>query len=394
VLSPPPTASSIAGSELIDDTDDNMKPARGIVTAILVSLLIWGAMPHNSGQERKQTMRAIVALVTATGVLCACSSPYVYQKEVDSFSSSVTTVSNGVTQGLDNLGQDQAAADVAQVINARVGVEIPPECGQENNSGPCRVMTHGRAQGSYLAGRFADVKVPERKVLAALKSYADGLAAVTNAQDRKDYDSAASQLSSSVAGLGTALGGVTGGAGAAAGPVLAAVVTFSTWAIGKGLDAARFDTLRSAVDAVGAPSVDLGGQSAIQVVADKAITPALKAVRSARIDLLARQLNAQQDRINYDLSTAGATHVSLDRYDTPLMELASLVVTLNSVRAIDPAAVGNSLVAAHTDLMNAVNNKSTQFQGLVSSISEFADKAAAVESAFAKKPATSAAKSK
>jgi hypothetical protein len=334
-------------------------------------------------------MRAIIALVAATGTLCACSSPYLYQKEVASFSSSIVAVSNGVTQGLDSLDQDQAAADLAKVIAERAGVNLAPVCSKESASEPCRVMVPEKTPDSYLAGKIAVFKVPERKVFAALKAYADGLAAVTNAQDRKDYDAAASQLASSVAALGTALGAVTPG-GAAAGPALSAVVTLATWTIGEGLDAARYDTLRSAINAVGTPSADLSGQSAIQVVADKAITPALSAVQSARVTLLFRQLNARQDRINRDLSATGGANVSLDRYDTPLTDLASLLATLNVVRAVDPGAVGKSLVNAHDDLKKAVNDKSRQFQSLVSSVADFADKAAAVENAFAKKPTATA----
>ena len=329
-------------------------------------------------------MRAIIALVTATWTLCGCTSPYLYQKEVGSFSSGIVAVSNAVTQGLDNLNQDQAAADLAQVAGKRAGVDVAPVCGKEIVPEPCRVTVHGETPDTFLAGKLADFEVPERKVIAALKAYADGLAAVTNAQDRKDYDAAASQLASSVAVLGTALGAVYPPAGAA-GPALSAVVTFATWTIGEGLDAARYDTLRSAINTVGTPSTDLKGQSAIQVVADKAITPALAAVRSARITLLFRQLNARQDRINLDLKATGAAHVSVERYDTPLAEMASLIATLNAIRAVDPKAVGESLVKAHHDLQKAVNDKSKQFQSLVSSIADFADKAAALEKAFAKK---------
>lgn len=338
-------------------------------------------------------MRAIITLVAATWTLCGCS-PYLYQKEVGSFSSSVVAVSNAVTQGLDNLDQDQSAADLAQVVSARAGVNLSTGCGSEGPNDPCRLMMiPKKVPDPSAADKFDPFKPQVLKVLAALKGYADGLAAVTNAQDRKDYDAAASQLSSSVAGLGTALGAVTPG-GAAAGPSLSAVVTFATWTIGAGLDAARYDTLRSAINAVGTPSIDLEGEKAspIQVVDVKAITPELSAVRSARITLLFRQLQARTDRINSDLSATNAAHVSLDRYDTPLMDLASLVATLNAIKGVDPGAVGKSLVKAHDELQKAVNDKSRQFQSLVSSLADFADKAAAVEKAFAKKPTATAAK--
>jgi hypothetical protein len=337
-------------------------------------------------------MRAIIALVAATWTLCGCS-PYLYQKEVGSFSSSVVAVSNGVTQGLDNLDQDQVAADLAQVLGARAGVNLSPGCGSEGPNEPCGLMVPKKVPDASPVDKFPHPQL--LKVLAALKGYADGLAAVTNAQDRKDYDAAASQLASSVAGLGTALAAADPRA-AAAGPALSAVVTLTTWTIGVGLDAARYDTLRSAINAVGTPSIDLEGQKAspIQVVADKAITPALTAVKSARITLIFRQLNARQDRINLDLKAAGAAPVSSerDRYDTSVTDLASLVATLNAIRGVDPAPVGKSLVKAHDDLQQAVNDKSRQFQSLVSSIADFADKAAAVEKAFAKKSTTPAAK--
>lgn len=337
-----------------------------------------------SEQVGNRSMRAIITLVVAAWALCGCS-PYLYQKEVGSFNSSVAAVSSGVTQGLDNLGQDQAAADLAQVVGARAGVNLSPGCGTGRPHELCRLMVPTeKATRPSAADKFASVKPEVKKVLAAMKAYADGLAAVTNAQDRKDYDAAASQLSSSVAALGTALGAVSPG-GAAAGPALGAVVTLTTWTIGTGLDAARYDTLKSAINAVGTPSADLGNQSAIQLVVDKAITPALEAVRSARLELLFEQMNARTDRINSDLSATG-TAISLDRYDTPLKDSASLVATLNAIKAVDPAALGKSLLEAHNDLQKAVNDKSTQFQSLVISMADFAEKAAAVEKAFAKQP--------
>lgn len=333
-------------------------------------------------------MRTIITLVAATWGLCGCS-PYLYQKEVGSFNLSVAAVSNGIAQGLDILGQDQAATDLAQVVSARAGVNLSPECGTESLGKPCRLMVPMQSIAPSTVDKFDSVKPEVRKILAALKAYADGLAAVTNVQDREDYDAAASQLSSSVAALGTALGAVTPG-GAAAGPALAAVVTLTTWTVGTGLDTARYDTLKSAINAIGTPSVDLNKQSAIQVVVDKAITPALTAVRSARIELLFAQLNARMDRINSDLANKSTdiTPILLDRYDTPLMNSASLVATLNAIKGVHPKAVGMSLVEAHNEMQKAVNDESRQFQSLVSSMADFADKAAAVERAFAKQPTT------
>src|SRR5262245_66436555 len=95
------------------------------------------------------------------------------------------------------------------------------------------------------ADKFDPFKPQVLKALAALKAYADGLAAVTNAQDRKDYDAAASQLASSVGALGTAAAAGNPKA-AAAGPAVAAVVTLGTGTIGEGRDAALYEHLRSA----------------------------------------------------------------------------------------------------------------------------------------------------
>jgi hypothetical protein len=104
-------------------------------------------------------MRAIIVLVAAAWTLCACSSPYLCQKEVGTFSSSIVAVSNGMTQGFDNLDQDQAAADLAQVLGARAGVDLDPVCGDEETTPrPCRVMVHGETPDADLAGKFADLK--------------------------------------------------------------------------------------------------------------------------------------------------------------------------------------------------------------------------------------------
>ncbi|PKD40370.1 hypothetical protein CWO84_10245 [Methylomonas sp. Kb3] len=354
-------------------------------------------------QVGNRSMRAIITLVVVASALSGCS-PYLYQKEVESFNSSITAVSNGVTQGLDNIDQDQAATDLAQVVGARAGVNLSKGCGG-NPDELCRLMVPpNNTPNISAADKFAPGKPETKKALAALKAYADGLAAVTNAQDRKDYDAAASQLSSSTAALGTALGAVTPG-GAAAGPALGAAVTLATWTIGTGLDAARYDTLKSAIDAVGTPSIDSekGKRSTIEVVVDKAVTPMLTSVQSARIKLLTDQLNARMDRINIDLDARIAiadekcakkatcpADISLDRYDTPLADSVSLVASLNALKGVDPAAVGESLVQAHNEMMKAVNDKSRQFQNLVSAMADFADKAAAVEKAFAKQPTATA----
>jgi hypothetical protein len=97
-------------------------------------------------------------------------------------------------------------------------------------------------------------------------------------------------------------------------------------------------------------------------------------------------MQARQDRINLDLKAFGATYEALDRYNSALTDLASMVAASNSLKGVNPAEVGASLVKAHGDLQQAVNDKSRQFQSLMSSIGDFADKAGAVEKAFSHKP--------
>jgi hypothetical protein len=154
--------------------------------------------------------------------------------------------------------------------------------------------------------------------------------------------------------------------------------------------------LKSALNAVGTPTIadpgvtGGGAKSAIQVFADKVVTKAVAAVQSARIQLLLRELNARGDRINTDLSTIGAGKISDKQYDMPVAALEPLVVTLNAVRAVNPASVADSLVQSHDGLVKAVNDPKTQYGSMMNSIVDFADKAEAVEKAFGSKPTAAA----
>jgi hypothetical protein len=337
-------------------------------------------------------MKRSLALSVAAVALSACASPYTYQKEITSFSSSATTVSAAVTQGLADIDQDQGAADLAVVVAGRTGIDFSPNCGSANtvSPGPCRLLAHGAPAGHLVSAEFPEQRL--RQDLGVLKAYGEGLAAITNAQDRKDYDAAASQLSSSIGALASTLA-ATGPAGAAAATALPALVKFTTWTIGESLDQARFDTLKSALNAVGTPAPG-ARESPIQIFAAEVIAKGLTAIQSARIELLYRELNARADRINTDLARVGPTRFSVERYDTPVTELEPLLATLNSVRAVDPAAVAASLVKAHDELVKAVNDPKTQYASLVTSINDFAENADALAKALASHSANAASAAK
>lgn len=331
-------------------------------------------------------MHIVIPLLIAAAALSGCSSPFVNQKDITSFSSSTTTVADAVTQGLTNIDQDQDSADLAAIVAGRTGVDISPVCGSPINvsPGPCKLLPHGLPSSRPIRADFPEKKL--RQDLGILKAYADGLAAVTNAQDRKDYDAAASQLAASVGALASTLGTFSP-VGAAAAAALPAVVKFTTWTIGENLEQARFDTLKSALNAVGTPAPGTT-RSPIQIFADEVTTKALTAIQSARIELLNRQINSRGDRINSDLALFGPSQISIERYDTPMTALASTKTTLNTVRTVDPASVSGSMVKAHDELVKAVNDPTTQYPSLLNSITAFADQADAVRQAFGPKPAT------
>jgi hypothetical protein len=333
-------------------------------------------------------MRNKFALLMTLPTLSACSSPYVYEKEIASFGSSVTTVSTAITQGLADIEQDQSAADLAIVVAGRTGINVSTNCSTPARAAndPCRLLPYGTQPVRLVAADFDEQKL--RRDLGLLKAYAQGLAAVANAQDRKDYDAAAAQLASSVGALASS---IPSGPTAAAGVVLPAVIKFTTFTIGESLDQARFDTLKSALNAVGTPAKG-ADRSPIQVVADDFVAKALKYITRARIELLFAQLNARKERINTDLARLSPSRISIERYDTPVTNLEALTATLNSVRSIDPSAVANSMVKAHNDLRDAVNDPNTQYATLLKSITDFADQAEGLAKAFASK-STPASKS-
>lgn len=127
-------------------------------------------------------VRSKFALLMMLAALGACSSPYIYEKEIASFGSSVTTVSTAITQGLADIEQDQTAADLATVVAGRTGINVSTNCRTPAGAGydPCRLLPYGAQPIRLVTADFDEKKL--RRDLGLLKAYAQGLAAVANAK--------------------------------------------------------------------------------------------------------------------------------------------------------------------------------------------------------------------
>ena len=86
-------------------------------------------------------------------------------------------------------------------------------------------------------------------LIKALDNYTAALAAVTKAQDRADFDTAAGKLSAAVGGLAQSAGPY----GAAAAPIAKASVNIALWFVGEALDDQRLEELRIATRAACEP---------------------------------------------------------------------------------------------------------------------------------------------
>lgn len=319
-------------------------------------------------------------LVASLVSLGACS-PYSFQKEITSFSSSVDHLSNGFTNGFAAIVSDRQAKLQLDLTTARSKVSMTSSClaapsDLGPNAPPCEVFPTGSTPPS-----LSDVEKTRKQttaVLSALKDYGDALAAVTNAADRTAFNNAVAQLSGSVGALAKTADVVAPGASTIA-PV---TVDLIGWLFGTALDQQRFDSLKAAVNAVGtAPS---HGQSPMNVVATT-MGAGLYALSQARQAILIAEVQELSGQLRPALSNSA--------YQQGLTNTQSVLVVLDGLRQANPTAAAQALVKAHDALVAAVNDPSRNYASLITAVGDFADQASALETAItattaSEKPAT------
>lgn len=299
--------------------------------------------------------------------LAACS-PYSFSNEVAGFSTGVDALSSGFTEGFAALAADHATTAQLEMIESRAKAQVKRTTScltPDPNTIPCELYT-GDAEPTLT--KVEQLRGRTMSAVAVLRGYAHALMAVTNAADRAAYDAAVTQLSQSVGALAKNADPAAPGASI----VAPAAVNLAGWVVGTALDQQRFESLKAGVNAVG--TAPPGGKSPIATVA-QALGAGLFALSQERQTALIAQAAILQRRLKPSLSD--------DEYGQALSDAQATLAVLDGVRQADPNAAAKALVDAHDALLAAVNDPKRSYASLVQAVSDFADRAAALQAALA-----------
>ena len=298
--------------------------------------------------------------------VAACTSPYDFSKQTTAVSTGVDQMADGFTAGFAGLAADRAARAQLALTDARAEVDIAQSCSATKGPAPCALFRLGAAQPALLPIEQArDDTLP---AVATLKDYAHALMAVTNAADRASYDAAVMQLSGSVGALAKNAGPVLPGIST----VAPAGINLIGWLVGTELDQRRFDSLKKAVTAVG--TAHPGGQKPIAIVTEQ-LGKGLAAIDAARRTELYDEAK--------DLKLTLSRSLTNEAYRQRLVDTEAVVTVLDGLRRSSPTATTDALLKAHDSLVAAVNDPKQNYSDLLKSVGDFADKAAALRTAFA-----------
>lgn len=306
--------------------------------------------------------------------VAACS-PYVFSGEITTVSTGVDQVANGFTAGYASLAADRAAQVQLALTETRAKADIPRSClvpvgPSPESQAPCLLFTHGSAEPALTA--VEQTRDKTMQVLRVLKNYTHALAAVTNAADRAAFDAAVTQLSGAVGGVAKFADAAAPGTSV----IAPAAVNLIGWVFGTALDQQRFDSLKTAVNAVGKP-----GANGIKPM--DSVTRTLGLGLSAIDDARRRILFDEARTLRATLGPA----MNDSAYRQRLTDSQAMLAVLDGLRKADPSGTATALGAAHDALVDAVNDPSRNYAALLTAVGLFADKAAALQAAFSATPA-------
>jgi hypothetical protein len=302
--------------------------------------------------------------------LASCS-PYSFPREVGAIGTGVDQLQNGFNSGFAALAADRTARIELELTGSRAKVAMASACLESpvdaaQSRIPCELYRFGTPAPALSL--IEQQRGRTMAALAVLSGYAHALTAVTNAADRAAYDLAVAQLSGAVGALAQNADAVAPGAST----VAPAAVNLFGWLVGTALDEQRFQSLKAGVTAAGAPTAN--GESPVSRVATT-LGIGLFALSEARQQVLVAEVQILVARLDPSLSDGA--------YRDGLSEAQSVVAVLDGLRQADATAAAKSLVAAHDALLAAVNDPARNYPALLKTVSDFADRAAALQGALA-----------
>jgi hypothetical protein len=318
--------------------------------------------------------------------IAGCSSPYQFSNEIGSFSIGVDNVSSAYKTGYSNLANDRQTLQTLNFNDTSAKLNLADSCipGQSKASSPCDFYRQGDPQPSLSDPVLMKLAADRPKTLESIKvltDYAHALQAVTNAADRAAFNSAASRLNASV----TALAKNAGAQGAAASAAFSAAFNIFAFVVGQALDQQRFDTLKQGVNvAAGTGQLDSQGKWSC----GKGLFCPVRIV-ALFIGIQLDALSQSRQSILYDTAKALSKPLG-PGYKNYTAREASAEQTLavkNQLEQANPASqVTASLIKAHDELRNAVNDPEQNFSNFATAADLFVSLAEALKTALTTPP--------
>jgi hypothetical protein len=336
----------------------------------------------------------LASVLLATVGACA---PYGFSKEVGEMSDSAKTFGSSVASGHQALVDAKAAAYRRMLIANRSAVVRSDNCFPPKRPAP--YVPTGKPPekpekekkefkpdppmleqpcGVYLQKDSTEIENPlptpaiMKRSVAALSDYMGGLAAITNATDRSNYDDAVKKVSASVSAL-------AGAASLPAGPVVGAGINIFGWLLGNALDIQRFQVLKQVVNTV-QPTDPTKPQPFNTVV--YAIAIQIDQVVDRRRADLNNEINDRRQTLGNGLPEG--------TYRARLADIDAMAATVQALNQTSGQEIANDLVKAHEHLVWAVNSYQPDIGDLLEAVGTLKDKVSALQDALAK--ASAAAK--
>jgi hypothetical protein len=366
-------------------------------------------IPRKRCARLRQAAWIASALASITPSAC---SPYVYSDNVQTLTSKMGSIDSSYQENTQKIVAERHLTDRTLWIHNKPALASGPGCDADApNIVPCDLVVRSTAvpavkpldppakpppiaSTDICEPTTGDTSFPttdtvknlpplqRAQLLRALDHYTAGLAAVTKAQDRADFDDAAAKVSAGVGSLAQTAA-TASGVGAAAAPAVGAVAKASSnailWLVGQDLDHRRLEQLQIATREACKP---------IHMLAF-ALAVILEEQRGNRLDGLLDLLSAKIQALN----TARVTpRVTDQNYGASIDDAVAAADAFQTVRAVDPRATAQALSDAHDKLVVAVRNDDGQFAALVASLQNFAQRASDLASAAAATGANPAGK--
>lgn len=316
--------------------------------------------PHLISVARTIRRSAPILLMSQLAFAAGCS-PYVYDAEVSDLSAGITALADAYDSGVGGLRDAYSGARLVTWRDTQARVALSAACVVRETAAspteePCLLQEAQQILPSRSDSEITAIELAP--LVQGLRDYAKALAAITNAEDRTEFDAASRSVSAALKSAGTTLDRPLP-------PAVEGGTDLVLWFAGVALDNQRHRALRAATATAAEPLRAIGTQLA------------------AALDMLRMQHAAESQVEANQLSSALGPQLTPSVYATRLAALDAIASRLEALRVADPGAAARDMIAAHDALVAALGDPSQQFDSVTAAIGTFLEKADALRKAMA-----------